>query len=100
MVLEQPEIPLPPTVRKTTFAVRSRGARSAPDAKRHRPGLPRCFPQSRQDLRQARHRGLDYLGSRFKIVGHAIIEPLDHYVRAGCARLIGAGTNILFVSFT
>jgi hypothetical protein len=23
----------------------------------------------------------DYLGSRFKIVGHAIIEPLDHYVR-------------------
>jgi len=24
----------------------------------------------------------DYLGSRFKIVGHAIIEPLDHYVRA------------------
>jgi hypothetical protein len=24
----------------------------------------------------------DYLGSRFKIVGHAIIEPLDHYVSA------------------
>jgi hypothetical protein len=24
----------------------------------------------------------DYLGSRFKVVGHAIIEPLDHYVRA------------------
>jgi hypothetical protein len=23
----------------------------------------------------------DYLASRFKIVGHAIIEPLDHYVR-------------------
>jgi Transposase IS66 family len=23
----------------------------------------------------------DYLGSRFKVVGHAIIEPLDHYVR-------------------
>jgi hypothetical protein len=24
----------------------------------------------------------DYLGSRFKVVGHAIVEPLDHYVRA------------------
>jgi hypothetical protein len=24
----------------------------------------------------------DYLGSRFKVTGHAIIEPLDHYVRA------------------
>jgi hypothetical protein len=23
----------------------------------------------------------DYLGSRFKVVGHTIIEPLDHYVR-------------------
>jgi hypothetical protein len=24
----------------------------------------------------------DYLGSRLKVMGHAIIEPLDHYVRA------------------
>ena len=24
----------------------------------------------------------EYLGSRFKVAGHAIIEPLDHYVRA------------------
>ena len=24
----------------------------------------------------------DYLGSRFKVAGAAIIEPLDHYVRA------------------
>jgi hypothetical protein len=24
----------------------------------------------------------DYFGSRFKVVGHAIIEPLDHYVKA------------------
>ena len=24
----------------------------------------------------------DYLGSRFKVVGATIIEPLDHYVRA------------------
>jgi Transposase IS66 family len=24
----------------------------------------------------------DYLGSRFKVAGHALIEPLDHYVRA------------------
>jgi hypothetical protein len=24
----------------------------------------------------------DYLGSRFKVLGHALIEPLDHYVRA------------------
>jgi hypothetical protein len=24
----------------------------------------------------------DYLGSRFKVVGHAIIEQLDHYIRA------------------
>ena len=23
----------------------------------------------------------DYLGSRFKVAGHAIIEPLNHYVR-------------------
>ena len=32
------------------------------DAKRHRPGLSRCFPQSRQDMRQARHRGLGLSG--------------------------------------
>jgi hypothetical protein len=24
----------------------------------------------------------DYLGSRFKVAGHSIIEPLDYYVRA------------------
>ena len=24
----------------------------------------------------------EYLGSRFKVAGHALIEPLDHYVRA------------------
>jgi hypothetical protein len=24
----------------------------------------------------------DYLGSRLKVAGHALIEPLDHYVRA------------------
>jgi hypothetical protein len=24
----------------------------------------------------------DHLGSRLKVVGHAIVEPLDHYVRA------------------
>ena len=24
----------------------------------------------------------DYLGSRFKVAGYALIEPLDHYVRA------------------
>jgi hypothetical protein len=24
----------------------------------------------------------DYFGSRFTVVGHAIIEPLDHYVKA------------------
>ena len=24
----------------------------------------------------------DFLGSRFKVAGHALIEPLDHYVRA------------------
>ena len=24
----------------------------------------------------------DYLGSRFKVAGHTIIQPLDHYVRA------------------
>ena len=31
----------------------------------------------------------DYLGSRFKVVGHAIIEPLDHYVRPSPPRLTG-----------
>jgi hypothetical protein len=32
----------------------------------------------------------DYPGSRFKVAGYAIIEPLDHYVRARQPRLIRA----------
>ena len=38
----------------------------------------------------------DYLGSRFKVVGAAIIEPLDHYVRARTQpRLTGGRANRL-----
>ena len=26
----------------------------------------------------------DYLGSRLKVVGHMVVQPLDHYVRGRC----------------
>jgi transposase IS66 family protein len=83
MVLERPEIPLHTngsendircqvTRRKVSAGTRSDIGRDCRDAFL---GLVR----TRDKLGIA---VWDYLGSRLKIVGHAMIEPLDHYVRA------------------
>jgi hypothetical protein len=83
MVLEQPEIPLHTngsendirchvTRRKVSAGTRSDVGRDCRDA----------FLSL---LKTSDKLGIaiwDYLGSRFKIAGYAIVEPLDHYVRA------------------
>ena len=83
MVLDRPEIPLHTngsendircyvTRRKVSAGTRSDIGRNCRDAflslvkTRDKPGIAVW----------------DYLGSRFKVAGHAIIAPLDHYVRA------------------
>ena len=82
MVLDRPELPLHRngsendircyvTRRKISSGTRSDIGRDCRDAflslakTRDKPGIALW----------------DYLGSRFKVVGAAIIEPLDHYVR-------------------
>ena len=82
MVLTGPKSRSTPTVRKMTFAVRSHGARSARNTERHRAGLPRRFLSLAKTCDKPGIAIWDYLGSRFEVVGHLIIAPLDHYVRA------------------
>jgi hypothetical protein len=83
MVLERPEIPLHTngsendircqvTRRKVSAGTRSDIGRDCRDAFL---GLVKTCDKLGIAL-------WDYLGSRFKVAGHAIIEPLDHYVRA------------------
>ena len=83
MVLERPEIPLHTnssendircqvTRRKVSAGTRSDIGRDCRDA----------FLSLVKTCDKLGIAVWDYLGSRFKIVGHAIIEPLDHYVRA------------------
>ena len=83
MVLEQPEIPLHTngsendircqvTRRKVSAGTRSDLGRDARDAFL---GLAKTCAKLGINL-------WDYLGSRLKVVGHAVIEPLDRYVRA------------------
>jgi Transposase IS66 family len=83
MVLERPEIPLHTngsendircqvTRRKVSAGTRSDIGRDCRDA----------FLSLAKTCDKLGIAVWDYLGSRFKIVGHAIIEPLDHYVRA------------------
>jgi hypothetical protein len=83
MVLEQPEIPLHTngsendirchvTRRKVSAGTRSDVGRDCRDA----------FLSLLKTCDKLGIAIWDYLGSRFKIAGYAIVEPLDHYVRA------------------
>ena len=83
MVLERPEIPLHTngsendirchvTRRKVSAGTRSDIGRDCRDAFL---GLAKTCDKLGIAV-------WDYLGSRLKVAGHAIIEPLDHYVRA------------------
>ena len=83
MVLERPEIPLHTngsendirchvTRRKISGGTRSDVGRDCRDA----------FLSLAKTCDKLGIAAWDYLGSRFKVVGAAIIEPLDHYVRA------------------
>jgi transposase IS66 family protein len=83
MVLERPEIPLHTngaendircqvTRRKVSAGTRSDIGRDCRDA----------FLSLTKTCDKLGIAIWDYLGSRFKVAGHAIIEPLDHYVRA------------------
>ena len=83
MVLDRPEIPLHTngsendircyvTRRKLSAGTRSEIGRDCRDALL---GLAKTCAKLGVEL-------WDYLGSRLKVAGHAMIEPLDHYVRA------------------
>jgi len=83
MVLDRPEIPLHTngsendircyvTRRKISAGTRSDGGRDCRDAFL---GLAKTCDKLGIAV-------WDYLGSRLKVAGHAIIEPLDYYVRA------------------
>jgi hypothetical protein len=83
MVLERPEIPLHTngsendirchvTRRKISAGTRSETGRDCRDG----------FLSLAKTCDKLGIAIWDYLGSRFKVVGAAIIEPLDHYVRA------------------
>ena len=83
MVLEQPEIPLHTngsendircqvTRRKVSAGTRSNLGRDNRDAFL---GLAKTCAKLRISF-------WDYLGSRLKVAGHALIEPLERYVRA------------------
>lgn len=90
MVLERPEIPLHTngsendircqvTRRKVSAGTRSEIGRDCRDA---------CLSL----VKTCDNLGIavwDYLGSRLKVAGHAIIAPLDHYVRAAPSGLSG-----------
>ena len=83
MVLERPEIPLHTngsendirsqvTRRKVSAGTRSDVGRDCRDA----------FLSLAKTCDKLGIALWDYLGSRLKVAGHAILEPLDHYVRA------------------
>src|SRR3954470_11112357 len=83
MVLDRPEIPLHTngsenhircyvTRRKVSAGTRSNIGRDCRDA----------FLSLAKTCDKLGIAVWDYLGSRFKVAGHALIEPLDHYVRA------------------
>jgi hypothetical protein len=83
MVLEQPKTPLHTngsendircqvTRRKVSAGTRSELGRDNRDAFL---GLAKTCAKLGINL-------WDYLGSRFKVAGHAVFEPLDQYVRA------------------
>ena len=83
MVLDRPEIPLHTngsendircyvTRRKVSAGTRSDAGRDCRDA----------FLSLAKTCDKLGIAVWDYLGSRLKVAGHALIEPLDHYVRA------------------
>jgi hypothetical protein len=83
MVLDRPEIPLHTngsendircyvTRRKVSAGTRSETGRDCRDA----------FLSLAKTCDKLGIAVWDYFGSRFTVVGHAIIEPLDHYVKA------------------
>jgi len=83
MVLDRPEIPLHTngsendircyvTRRKVSGGTRSQTGRDCRDA----------FLSLAKTCDKLGIAVWNYLGSRFKVAGHAIIQPLDHYVRA------------------
>ena len=83
MVLERPEIPLHThgsendirchvTRRKISAGTRSQAGRDCRDA----------FLSLGKTCDKLGIAAWDYLGSRLKVAGAAIIEPLDHYIRA------------------
>ena len=83
MVLERPEIPLHTngsendircyvTRRKISAGTRSEAGRDCCDA----------FLSLGKTCDKLGIAAWDHLGSRLKVLGAAIIEPLDHYVRA------------------
>jgi hypothetical protein len=83
MVLDRPEIPLHTngsendircyvTRRKVSAGTRSNIGRDCRDA----------FLSLAKTCDKLGIAVWDYLGCRFKVAGHALIEPLDHYVRA------------------
>ena len=83
MVLERPEIPLHTngsendircyvTRRKVSAGTRSDAGRDCRDAFL---GLAKTCDKLGIAL-------WDYLGSRLKVAGHILVQPLDHYVRA------------------
>jgi hypothetical protein len=83
MVLDRPEIPLHTngsendircyvTRRKVSGGTRSETGRECRDA----------FLSLAKTCDKLGIAVWDYFGSRFKVVGHVIIQPLDHYVRA------------------
>jgi len=83
MVLDRPEIPLHTngsendircyvTRRKVSAGTRSKTGRDCRDA----------FLSLAKTCDKLGIALWDYLGSRFKVAGHTIIQPLDHYVRA------------------
>ncbi len=83
MVLDRPEIPLHTngsendircqlTRRKVSAGTRSDIGRDCRDALL---GLAKTCGKNRIAF-------WDYLGSRLRVAGHTVVEPLDHYVRA------------------
>lgn len=51
------------------------------DTQRRRPRLPRCVFGLAKTCDKLGIAVWDYLGSRLKVAGHIVIQPLDRYVR-------------------
>ena len=95
MVLDRPETPLNTNGSETDircYVTRAEGQRPEPAAMSA--AIARCFSGSRQDLRQAWHRGLGLSGQRTQ-GGRAHRRPAARPLRQGAvpASLTGGGAN-------